>query len=420
MILCSIHDVPPDAILGSTVSDPLHPESDLLRAGVPLDTSLLASLKKRGVVQLWIQDDLAADLDAAITPRLTAAKLQTYSRIRDGLAECAHSTITSGSIQNYRAAALEMVAEAISSAKYASMTDSLFGESAQASHATNVAYLSLVCGLSIQRYVMDEQPRLAPEQRREFSILGLAGMLHDIGKTRLPAAAARFHDAHALESEGTLPRPSQYLDHAAIGKSLLENSRAPARVAHAVLNHHQRFDGYGWPDMTAHTSGRITGPLAGKRIHIFARIVAAANVLDNLLRDAHGAMRPPVAALREFASPRFDGWFDPIVRRAMLLRVPPFAIGTDIRLSDGRRAVVVSPNAEDPCRPAVRIIAAQPSAADAPGPPNPATLQNIDLQSTPSLSITHALGADVSQFLYSVPAHTSTAEEFSPARAAAA
>lgn len=173
---------------------------------------------------------------------------------------------------------------------------------------------------------------------------------------------------------------------------MLENGKAPARVAYTILNHHQRFDGRGWPDMGPLTGGRIEGPLAGRAIHIIARVVAAANVLDNLRTDAEGSRRPPVAALSAFASPRFDGWFDPIVRRALLLRVPPFAIGTEVRLSDGRRCVVQAPNVADPCRPVVRALH--------PGGKEP---EIVDLHAVPAIRITHALGEEVGQYLFEPP-----------------
>ncbi|MCA9311383.1 MAG: HD domain-containing protein [Phycisphaerales bacterium] len=373
------------------VADPQCPTHDLLRPGVELDAGLLKRLQRRGVTQLWIDDDLTRDLDHAVAPRLTAAKRKVFAELRTGLADCARRTITTASIQNYRAAALEMVVEAISSAKYAALTDAVFSANGQASHSANVAYLSLICGLHLESWVVSEQPRLRTREAREMSVLGVAGMLHDIGKTRLAGAAGNFHDIHALESGGDRARPDQYDDHPRIGKAMLESCRVPARVAYAVLHHHQRFNGEGWPDIEA-VGDRIVPPLEGRRIHVFARIIAAANVLDSLLSDADGARVPPVAALHAFASPRFDGWFDPVVRQAMLLRIPPFAVGTDVRLSDGRRAVVTEPTPCDPCRPRVRTI-----------PEDGADPESIDLHETPALSITHALGVDVTRWIFEPP-----------------
>lgn len=397
MLLSALHEVTPGAILGAIVPDPRVPGHDLLRAGVVLDERMIASLKTRGVADVWVEDGLTADLDAAVAPKLAAARRDVYCQLRDGLAACARGTLSTASVQNYRHSVMALVGEAISSAAYASMSDALFGSPGQDAHGTNVAYLSLLIGLHLEEYVMSEQARLTRQEARDMSVLGMSGLMHDIGKTRLGQRAALFHDLHAAENGGNRERPEKYLDHAALGHRLLEDSRVPARVAHAVLNHHQRFDGAGWPDLAAHTSGRIAGTLSGRRIHIFARIVAAANVLDNLMRDADGNRLPPVAALHAFASDRFDGWFDPIVRRAALLRIPPFAIGTSVRLSDGRAGVVIAPEPTDPCRPKVRVALPK---KDKSGAPSSLT---IDLRTTPGLAITHALGQDVGKYIYAVP-----------------
>jgi hypothetical protein len=392
MLHCGIQDVLPGMVLGAPVMDPRTPGHDLLRAGVVLDGSLIASLRKRGITQVWLEDDLARDLDAAVAPQLAAARVELYTHIRDGLASCARGKLVVASVQTYRQAVLGLVSEVIGSAKYASLADPLFGNPDQASHSANVAYLSLLAGLHLERYIVLEQSRLERDHARDPAVLGLAGMLHDIGKMRLNPAVGSFHESFTAEGRG---HPPEYTQHVAMGKALLEHSRVPARVTNAVLNHHQRFDGGGWPDMTPHTAGRVIGPLSGRRIHIFARIVAAANVLDTLLRSAEGEKRPPAAALSLFASSRFDGWFDPMVRRAMLLRIPPFAIGGDVRLSDGRRAVVVSLNHEAPCRPVVRFLGGMRSGQG--------EAEVCDLTVRRELAITHSLGQDVSAYLYEPP-----------------
>lgn len=393
MILCGLSDIRPGMKLGAAVCDPRTPETQLLRPGVDLDAALIQSLRTRGVVQVWVEDDLTKDLDAAVAPELTVARTEVYQKLKGDLANIARSTLSVASVQSYRQAVMGLVLQSISSAQYAALTDTLFSADGMATHGTNVAYLSLLCGLNIEHYVVSEQPKLDREQARDMAVLGLAGMLHDLGKARLKPRDRGFHEIHA---DATHPIPEGYQTHTTLGQQLLEDARAPARVGHTVLNHHQRFDGLGWPDLSGVTGGRIAGALQGRQIHIFARIVSAANVLDNLLRDAQGNRRPPVAALWDFASPRFEGWFDPMVRRAMLVRVPPFAIGTEVRLSDGRRAVVSAPNINKPCRPTVRIL------TDQKGVRAPEALA-VDLATAPELTIVQSLGEDVSKFYYETP-----------------
>ena len=395
MLLCSIGDITPGMVLGAQVTDPRSPDLRLLLPGVALDGALIASMRSRGVVHAWVEDDLTRDLDGAVAAELTGARLEVYTRLRDDLSALSRRTVTTSSVQSYRQAVLGLVTQSIASGTYASLTDTLFAADGLATHGANVAYLSLLCGLHLEAYMVAEQPRLERAQARDMAVLGLAGLLHDVGKSRLPPRLRGAHEVHL--GGGVPPGPAEYDGHILAGRDLLESANAPARVTHTVLNHHQRYDGTGWPDMTKLTGGRAVGPLRGKRIHIYARVVSAANVLDNLLRDAE-SRRPPAAALHAFASARFDGWFDPVVRRAVLLRVPPFAVGTDVRLSDGRRAVVVAPATvpHEPCRPVVRVLTdgAGKRAAEA---------DTLNLAEAPAVFITHALGVEVAPYLYSAP-----------------
>lgn len=401
MLLCALADVIPGMVLGAQVTDPRAPDMRLLLPGVALDAALIASMRSRGVTQLWVEDDLTKDLDGAVASELTGARLEVFTRLRDDLQALSRRTLTVSSIQSYRQAVLGLVTQSIASATYASMTDTLFAADGLATHASNVAYLSLLAGLHAETYVVAEQPRLDRAQARDMAVLGLSGLLHDIGKSRLAPRFRQWHE-RSFPQDPAKPYPSEYVEHIFLGRVILESANAPARVTHTIVNHHQRFDGSGWPDMTTISAGRILGPLKGKAIHIYARIVAAANTLDNLLRDAESSLtrRPPVAALHDFASSRYDGWFDPVIRRAVLLRIPPFAVGTDVKLSDGRRAVVVAPACnpghEEPCRPIIRIL----TAADGKRPAEPETL---DLRDHPALFITHALGEEVAQHLYLAP-----------------
>lgn len=389
MLLCGIESVEPGMMLGAPVVRPDAPDTELLKPGVSLDPPMLARLRSLGVVQLWVQDDLTKDLDRALSPEVAEAKTEVLRQLKGDLAAASRRAVTAADVHTYKQAVLGMVCRLIGDAKYASMTDAIFTARDLASHSTNVAYLSVIAGLELETYLVKEQPRLPANHARDASVLGLAGMLHDLGKCRLTPRAAEHHESQHAEG---FEAPEGYLDHTVIGYRMLSESRASPRATQAVLNHHQRFDGRGWPDMSVVTNNRRRGTQFGHQIHVFTRIVAAANVLDNLLRTADGQRRPPVAALHEFASAKFEGWFDPMVRRALLRRIPPFAVGSDVRLSDGRRAVVTAPSTGEPCRPMVRVRCEGSESAE-----------NIDLAVRPEVSITACQGVNVTGWVYSIP-----------------
>src|SRR5204862_2546532 len=58
----------------------------------------------------------------------------------------------------------------------------------EVSHATAVAHLSVMLGIRLEQYLIAERSRLDPQHAREVVNLGVAGMLHDIGKTKLAPA----------------------------------------------------------------------------------------------------------------------------------------------------------------------------------------------------------------------------------------
>lgn len=366
---------------------PASPGRELLKPGVVLDAGMLASLVRIGVPQVWTEDDATRDLDGAVAGQLTAARMEMFARLKQDLRSVSQQTVAAADVQSCRRSVLNLVCMLIANGKYAGLTDSLFGCDDLVGHATNVAYLSILVGLELQTYIVRERPRLAAAHARDMGVLGLAGMLHDVGKSRLERGVAARHEVHGAPAGAG---GDGYDRHTLDGYQMLRHSRGAASVTQAVLNHHQRFDGSGWPDMAVVTRNRRTGTQSSRQIHVFTRIVSAANVLDNLLRSAAGDRVPPVSALHAFASARFDGWFDPIVRRATLRRIPPFAIGTQVGLSDGRKAVVVAPSLDHPCRPTVR-------------PLQSAGAEPVDLSQSPQVSITHYLGQDVHKWLYSVP-----------------
>ena len=405
LILCAIQDVRPGDVVGVSIPHPSTPSVELLKPGVVLDAGILASAARLGVQQIWIEDDATRDVDGAIAGQLSAARMEMFARLKKDLRVASQQTVSAEQVQSCRQSVLNLVCLLIANGRYAGLADSLFGCSDLVGHATNVAYLSILVGLEVQAYIIRERPRLAAVHARDMSVLGLAGMLHDIGKSRLERGIAGHNEIRASAPGAA---PPGYDRHTLDGYQMLRASRGAASITQAVLNHHQRFDGSGWPDLAAATRNRRVGTQSGRQIHIFTRIVSAANVLDNLLRNAAGERVPPVSALHAFASPRFDGWFDPVIRRATLRRIPPFAVGSQVGLSDGRKAVVVSPSMDEPCRPTVRPLTSSGAAAPA-----------LDLAQSPGLSVTHYLGVEVHKWLYTVPSPAAAHREADTAAAAA-
>jgi HD-GYP domain-containing protein (c-di-GMP phosphodiesterase class II) len=378
-------------LVAAAVIHPQRPDVELLSPGVTLDGRLIARMQQIAIPDVWIHHDAVADLDLSITTELSDVRLAAYAQIKNDFANIASRTIGAGQVVAYRQTVMSLITELTSNRKLAGFTDRLFQSGAGLfAHCANVSYLALIAGIELETYIVRQRDRLDVDHARDLTPLGLGAMFHDIGKVTLDPALGDHHEVSDADE------PQGYREHVIAGYRLLSGTQFPASATQAVLNHHQRYDGEGWPDMAIVTNRRRAGTQKGRDIHIFSRIVAVANALDNLLRDAQGSRRPPVAALHDLASERFARQFDPLVRRVMLRRMPPFAMGAQVRLSDGRAAAVVAPNVGQPCKPTVKLLTTETRDGTEIYP-------TIALAEQPRLQIVEVGGVDVRQWLYHLP-----------------
>lgn len=102
----------------------------------------------------------------------------------------------------------------------------------------------------------------------ELRVLARSGLLHDIGKLGIPGSILHKHDP-LDDSEWKLMKT-----HPEIGLKILQWAGNFERALLAVLYHHERMDGSGYPH-----------GLVGDAIPIEARVVAVADMYDVLTSD---------------------------------------------------------------------------------------------------------------------------------------
>jgi PAS domain S-box-containing protein len=109
----------------------------------------------------------------------------------------------------------------------------------------------------------------------DIRLLRLAAAVHDIGKITLPAEILT-KPTRLTGAEFALIQ-----QHSEAGKETLEPAGLPACITDAVLQHHERMDGSGYP-----------AGLCGDEIGEFARIIAVADVVEAM--SSHRPYRPAV------------------------------------------------------------------------------------------------------------------------------
>ncbi|MCC7348985.1 MAG: HD domain-containing protein [Phycisphaerales bacterium] len=347
--------------LAVPVVHPDQPGQDLLKRGYVLEQSVIARLRDLGVEAVYVDYPGLEDLDKHLAVNLSPERQNIYRQIKETIRANERNAKPTVSYTDYYAGTRQLVLTLMSQGQNPIYLDQMSRMSGDAiGHATAVAHLSLLLGIKLERYLIDQRQRLSPQHAREVVNLGVAGMLHDMGKLKLPEALRSYHgidppmDPAAAEEWEKHPRYSYELVHDGIEPS----------GASAVLHHHQHFDGTGFP-ITQHRDG-TRSRLEGQKIHVFARILMAANLYDQLTISEQGQKRRSNLEILHLMRTTYRGWVDPEVLRILQAVCPPFPPGSMVQLSDGTRAVIVKVDGTKPYRPVVRRLSAEGAAPDDP------------------------------------------------------
>jgi HD-GYP domain-containing protein (c-di-GMP phosphodiesterase class II) len=386
MLMVPIERLTPGMITAAPILHPARPSTHLVQDGMRLTRHLIARARQLRVRQAWIKHPLLEDLDSMLLTKVPEQRRRIYESVKQGFDELQHRAITIEDYRRYCSVIVDLINELLGrDSRAGELAERLFGEANDlAGHCSNVAYLATTIALHLENQIIRERQRTAaPHAAQDLTGLGVGAMLHDIGKLQGPAELIQQHETMAT-------RHADYARHVEAGYQMLRRKVNPV-AATVAQHHHQRYDGTGWPDMSGLTHGRREGGLSGRRIHIFARVVAAANLFDNLTTRVSGVCLPTIFALHEIQQEPYASRLDPMVLEAVLRCLPPFPTGAEVVLSDGRLAAVTEINPLQPCRPKVRILE------------NEDTLEDVELSRRPDLAIHWALGQNISQWLYELP-----------------
>jgi hypothetical protein len=196
-------------------------------------------------------------------------------------------------------------------------------------HMVNVCILSLAIARAIGL------------TREHTIMLGIGGLLHDVGKVKVPAEILQ-HDG-ALDEEQWRVIQQHPVDGAGLVLITSRNAYHPAVAT--VLEHHAAYDGSGYPTLSAHRSPSLP-----------ARIVAVADCFD-AVTSKRSYRRPEerrqALSLLQAGAGRA---FDPRVVRTFVRMVGIFPVGSLVKLSSGEVAVVVRNHDRLLARPTVRLV----------------------------------------------------------------
>lgn len=176
--------------------------------------------------------------------------------------------------------------------------------------------------------------------REELRVLGLGGLLLDIGKSALPLPL--LHKRSRLSDE----EYEAVRSHVAHGvKMVRQMEGVPKRVLEMVQGHHERFDGSGYP-----LGSR------GKEIPTFCRMAAIVDTFDAITSERPYAM--PLScheALRKLYDWR-EHQFHPGLVEQFIECLGIYPVGTIVELNTGEVAIVLAQNRFRQLRPRLVLI----------------------------------------------------------------
>ncbi|HUW40844.1 MAG TPA: HD-GYP domain-containing protein [Rectinemataceae bacterium] len=198
------------------------------------------------------------------------------------------------------------------------------------SHAVRSSIFSIILGIAL---------KLPPFRLIE---LGAAAILHEIGMIRLPP------QLYMADRQLSAQERKSITTHPVLGYNLLKERQVPLAVCLAALEHHERLNGTGYPRL-----------LTGDKISLYSRIIMVA-----CSYDAVTALRPWKEAKDGYAGMvdllKNEGkQYDDTVIRALVYSLSIYPIGTYVLLTNGKAALVVDVDPENPRYPIVQVLGAR-------------------------------------------------------------
>lgn len=194
-------------------------------------------------------------------------------------------------------------------------------------HCINVSILAMLIG------------RWMKFKEDQIKQLGTAGLLHDIGKI--------FIDDSILNKPGKLTDDEyeEMKKHSILGFDLLNRQGwVDPMVANAVLYHHERTDGSGYPRGIRNYDDNV-----------YAAIIAVCDMFDAITSNrVYSKKRSPFTAADILWEESF-GKLDPTITELFYSKITSSLVGSQVVLTDGQRGEVIFIDSFQPTRPIVKV-----------------------------------------------------------------
>jgi HD-GYP domain-containing protein (c-di-GMP phosphodiesterase class II) len=170
--------------------------------------------------------------------------------------------------------------------------------------------------------------------------LATGALLHDIGMVKVPKSILKKREKLTADEMNQI-RTHPIYSYRVVAKEM----KYPEEIAVIVLQHHERWDGQGYPRK-----------LRGEDINLAARVVAVADSYIAMINNRpHRNSMIGYSAMKSVLNDN-GSHFDPKILKVFLESMGIYPIGSIVQLSNSAIGRVVEIHAEAPLRPAVELI----------------------------------------------------------------
>lgn len=316
----------------------------LIARGAILDDYMIEGLRKLGISGVYIregeeEEELSSSEEEPIAPATleTIEKLKVPDRSKVKLTESVKARVSEG---------ISYLYSNTDSAQFADATKDITNDLMKAINDNDAIAIDISVlkvsdeytfkhSVDVATMAMVIAKKLGMSQEEIYDI-GIAGLLHDIGKSKIPNEILNKPDRLTDEEFAIMKQ------HSVFGYRILqENKDLKESIKLAVLQHHEKMNAKGYPM-----------GVDGSQICSFAKIISVADIYDALVTErpykqgftARDAVEMIMAMTTELDITSLKGFLGSIIL---------YPVGSTVELSNGERARVVENYEEAILRPKV-------------------------------------------------------------------
>lgn len=296
-----------NVVVGAILASPVYYNGVLLCAeGTPISISLKSALKKFGIKDIYVNSIFTESIDANM---LNFEKIDKFTLL----------AVKRLNIDDIILCAKELTRNLVNE-RYNTLLNVVFeSDSETYNHSLNVANLAVSVGISMGL------------SANELRILAAGSLLHDIGKSQI--------DSRIISKPGKLTEEEYEIikKHPELGFHMLEQYDVENAIKQIVYQHHEDWDGSGYPRQ-----------LFGTTSYRLARLVHIVDVYEALCAKRPYKNPMPRKIVRDFMVSNAGKKFDPILVRKFLDTIPMYMVGEEIQEFDRLGLVCSNEDKDNP------------------------------------------------------------------------